>query len=219
MERRATRPRNVNAITFDITDSATTLPPRMLVDTNVWLLSQYSPFSLGNRQAAAALYTDFLGRCLDEGCELVRSPFTLPEVTHVIEKAESDAAKQRGNTMGLKQLRWEPNHRRKVIAEIVTTWQQVQGMSVWSPGLTVDGDVGDQMLADFRNRKIDGYDLLIVQEAMQGEGLPILTDDFDYLSVPMLRVYTANELAVSAARTGGKLRTSSANYGKVRQAN
>ncbi|PTR30760.1 hypothetical protein C8J98_10671 [Luteibacter sp. OK325] len=73
------------------------------------------------------------------------------------------------------------------------------------------------MLVDFRNRKIDGYDLLIVQEALQGGGLPILTDDFDYLSVPMLKVYTANERAVNAAKVGGKLRTGVTNQGNARQ--
>lgn len=198
--------RKVDATTYDIHDSATVLPPRLLVDTNVWLLWHYSPASLGHRQAHAVVYNDFLARCLDEGCQLIRSPFTLPEITHVIEKAECDAADERGERRTMKQRRWEPNHRLKVIAEVKTTWDQVVNISEWSPGITVNGAAGDQMFVDWRNFKIDGYDLLLIQEALEGEGLPILTDDFDYLSVPRLTVFTGNPSAVNAARAVGKLR-------------
>jgi hypothetical protein len=79
-------------------------------------------------------------------------------------------------------------------------------MSAWTSGLQIDGNAGTQMYADFRNLKIDGYDLLIVQEALKDGSLPILTDDFDYVSVPKLSIYTANSNAILAAKEDGKLR-------------
>jgi hypothetical protein len=60
-------------------------------------------------------------------------------------------------------------------------------MSAWTSGLQIDGNAGTQMYADFRNLKIDGYDLLIVQEALKDGSLPILTDDFDYVPCQSFR--------------------------------
>jgi hypothetical protein len=206
MDRSKSSTRKVNAIAIDVSNIQVKVPDKLLVDTNVWLLSSYSPFSLGKRQDAASIYADFLDRCIAEGCQLLRTPFTLPELTHVIEREEASAARERGNNKNVKQMRWEPNHRRKVIAEVLSAWQQVAEMSTWTSGIMVDARAADQMLIDFRNLKIDGYDLLIVQEALANGSIPILTDDFDFLSVPKLTVYTANHTAITAAENAGRLR-------------
>lgn len=198
--------RKVHAVTFDIRTMVNP-PTRLLVDTNVWLYWAYGPFSLGDQADSAAPYADFVARCLEQGCRLLRSPFTVPEIAHVIEKNEAKASSERGNTQRAKQMRWEPNLRRKVIAEVLTAWEQISAASEWSGGLTVNGKTGDEMLMDFRNLKVDGYDLLLVQEALQDGNLGILTHDFDFLSVPKLTVYTANSAGIEAAKNSQRLRS------------
>jgi predicted nucleic acid-binding protein len=197
--------RVVHAATYDIRKDVTP-PQRLLVDTNVWLYLAYGPFSLGDQAALAAPYVDFVAKCIEHGCQLLRSPLSVPEIAHVIERNEAKASSAHGNNQG-KQMRWIPNSRRKVIAEVLNTWKQITATSEWSEGLKVDGAAGDEALLNFRNLKVDGYDLFLVQEALTSGNLAVLTNDFDFLSVPTLTVYTANDAGVEAARRSNRLRS------------
>jgi hypothetical protein len=52
---------------------------------------------------------------------------------------------------------------------------------------------------------LDGYDLLIL-EAMEKAGVKqIITDDGDYVNVSGITVFTANNSAIAAATSQGKL--------------
>jgi hypothetical protein len=51
------------------------------------------------------------------------------------------------------------------------------------------------------------YDLMIL-EAMDKAGInQVITDDGDYVTVPRIKVFTANQNAIAAARSQGKLIT------------
>ena len=69
----------------------------------------------------------------------------------------------------------------------------------------IDETKTNTALLRFQTQLLDGYDLLIL-EAMDKAGVKqIITDDGDYLTVPGIRVFTANSGAISAARSQGKL--------------
>ncbi|TBR57265.1 hypothetical protein B4U84_14625 [Westiellopsis prolifica IICB1] len=60
-------------------------------------------------------------------------------------------------------------------------------------------------LTRFQTQLLDGYDLLIL-EAMDKAGVTqIITDDGDYVTVPGIKVFTANNGAIAAAKSQGKL--------------
>ena len=59
-------------------------------------------------------------------------------------------------------------------------------------------------LSRFQTQLLDGYDLLIL-EAMDKAGVKqIITDDGDYVTVPGIKVFTANSGAIVAAKSQGK---------------
>lgn len=201
-------PRQVKARAYDIRDSAIALPPRILVDTNAWLCTQYARYSLPGVRAEASLYSDFIARCLNEGCILVRSAFTLPEMSHVIEKEEVDFSNGRsGRNLSVKDSRYETTIRRKVLSEIVTAWRGVESCSAPSPGLAINQGTLAEFLSDIGQYKLDGYDLFLLQEARATQTLAVLTHDRDYLSVPDLCVFTAHAEGINAATHFGRLRT------------
>lgn len=201
-------PRQVRARAYDIRDSNITLPSRILVDTNAWLCTQYPRYSLPGVRAESPWYSDFIARCLNEGCVLVRSAFTLPELSHVIEKEEVDYSNnQSGKNINTKDSRYETAIRRKVISEIVTAWRGVESCSEPSPGLNIDQAALATFLGDLGQYKLDGYDLFLLQEARATGTLAVLTHDRDYLSVPDLRVFTAHAEGIKSATHFGRLRT------------
>jgi len=200
--------RPVLAQAFDIRDTNTTLPNDILVDTNAWLSTQYSLFSLPGSRRGSSDYADFFARCFSENCGLIRSAFSLPEIAHVIEVEELRVYNKRhGSALDVKAARYETSFRRKVVAEVLATWAAVSTYSKPSGGIHVT----DATVLDIKNRfgqyKLDGYDLFFLQEARETQVRSILTHDFDFLSVPDLRVYTGNSAAVDAARKCGRLRT------------
>jgi hypothetical protein len=198
--------RQIYARAKDIRDPNTQLPQRLLVDTNAWLCTQYSPFSLPGGRPEAKEYTDFIARCLKEGCQLIRSAFSLPEMIHVIEDSELEVHNQRyGKNLRAKQARYETGFRRKTVAEVLAAWDGVKACSEPSPGLTVTNETVLDIVGRFGQYKLDGYDLFILQEARHTQTLAILTHDFDYLSVPDLCVYTSNAQGLAQAKACGRL--------------
>ncbi|MGO4520379.1 hypothetical protein AB4076_07120 [Dyella sp. 2RAF44] len=200
--------RPVRARVYDIRDANITLPPEVLVDTNAWLCTQYSRFSLPSVRPETPDYSDFIARCLNENCVLRRSSFTLPEMSHIIEKEEVGFSNANsGRRISVKDSRYDIRLRRKVLVEIVTTWRGVESASQASPGLNITAGTPTVMLRDIGQYKLDGYDLFLLQEARATGTLAVLTHDFDYLSVPDLCVFTANAAGIDAARQAGRLRT------------
>ena len=69
----------------------------------------------------------------------------------------------------------------------------------------VDENTTNESLLRFQTQLLDGYDLLIL-EAMNKVGVKkIITDDGDYLTVPGIQVFTANNNFINTARNQGKL--------------
>ncbi|MDZ8109013.1 MAG: hypothetical protein RM338_25775 [Nostoc sp. DedQUE12a] len=66
-------------------------------------------------------------------------------------------------------------------------------------------ETSNAALTRFQTQLLDGYDLLIL-EAMDKAGVTqIITDDGDYVTVPDIKVFSANSGAIAAATSQGKL--------------
>ena len=97
-----------------------------------------------------------------------------------------------------------PTARANVVAEIQAAWIQVTSIAV-STDITINEATTNTALTRFSTQPLDGYDLLIL-EAMEKAGIiQVITDDGDYITVPGIRVFTANQNAIAAASNQNKL--------------
>lgn len=86
----------------------------------------------------------------------------------------------------------------------ISNWSQVISSAVCTDVL-VSEETSNAALNRFLTQLLDGYDLLIL-EAMDKAGVTqIITDDGDYVTVPGIKVFTANSDAIAAAKSKGKL--------------
>ena len=93
-----------------------------------------------------------------------------------------------------------------VIKEIETAWSQVTSTSA-PIDVTINEVVTNSALSRFQSQALDGYDLFML-EAMKKEGITqIITDDGDFVTVPGIIVFTANDNVIRAAKAQGKLVT------------
>ena len=92
------------------------------------------------------------------------------------------------------------------LAEVIAAWGQVKSIAV-STDVTIDETTTNASLTRFQTQLLDGYDLLIL-EAMDKAGVvQVITDDGDYVTVPGIKVFTANHNVITAARNQDKLIT------------
>ncbi|MEH1862080.1 MAG: hypothetical protein V7L21_29670 [Nostoc sp.] len=126
----------------------------------------------------------------------------MAELAHNIEQTEREIF---SSTLKSKEYRHNfPAERAKVVAEVQAAWSQVISSAVCTDVL-VSEETSNAALTRFQTQLLDGYDLLIL-EAMDKAGVTqIITDDGDYLTVPGIKVFTANSGAIAAAKSKGKL--------------
>jgi hypothetical protein len=65
----------------------------------------------------------------------------------------------------------------------------------------------NKSLVRLQTQPLDGYDLLILEAIDQAGIVNVITDDGDYVTVPGIKVFTANRNAIAAAANQGKLLT------------
>ncbi|MFN6565669.1 hypothetical protein [Dendronalium sp. ChiSLP03b] len=126
----------------------------------------------------------------------------MAELAHNIEQTEREIF---SSTLKPKEYRHNfQTKRAKVVAEVQTAWSQVISSAVCTDVL-VSEETSNAALTRFKTQLLDGYDLLIL-EAMDKAGVAqIITDDGDYVTVPGIKVFTANNGVIAAATSQGKL--------------
>jgi hypothetical protein len=136
------------------------------------------------------------------GSRLLYSGLSLAELAHQIEEEER---KFFNPTLKPKIYRHNyPSERNKVVHEVQTAWSTVTSIADCVE-ILVDENTTNKSLIRFQTQLLDGYDLLIL-EAMNKVGVKkIITDDGDYLTVPGIQVFTANNNFINTARNQGKL--------------
>ena len=175
-----------------------------LVDTNVWYWLTYTQASTSPPSYQINDYPAYLTKIISAQGLLLYCGLSLAELAHNIEKAEREIF---STTLKPKEYRHnKPPERANVVAEVIAAWGQVTSIAV-STDVTIDETTTNASLTRFQTQLLDGYDLLIL-EAMDKAGVvQVITDDGDYVTVPGIKVFTANLNVITAARNQDKLIT------------
>ena len=196
----------VQAQVVNILDDKPKQQDKFLVDTNVWLLyyprSSIPAYSATIKSHQDCKYTPYIKKALYAMSSLLYCGLSLAEIAHVIEKQEREVFSP---TLNAKEYRYNyPAERDKVVRQVQRTWNYIKRTGK-SADISVNQDATQDALNRFQTQLLDGYDLFIL-EAMKKAGIDqIITDDGDYVTVPGIRVFTANWSAIAAARSQGKL--------------
>jgi predicted nucleic acid-binding protein len=179
-----------------------------LVDTNVWFWLTYTQASTYSMPYQIKDYPAYIAKALTTKCLLSYCGLSLSELAHNIEQTERKIFDSRSSiTVKPKEYRHNyPNERANVISEIEIAWSQVTSIAA-STDITINETLTNAALNRFKTQALDGYDLMIL-EAMDQAGIDkIITDDGDYVTVPGIKVFTANQNAIASARSQRKLIT------------
>jgi predicted nucleic acid-binding protein len=180
-----------------------------MVDTNVWYWHTYTNASVSASPYQIDNYPDYLIQAILANSILTYTGLILSELSHLIEQTERNLFV---NSQNLDRTRFKPkeyrhnypSERKKVIKEIETAWSQVTSTSA-PIDVTINEVVTNSALSRFQSQALDGYDLFML-EAMKKEGITqIITDDGDFVTVPGIIVFTANDNVIRAAKAQGKL--------------
>ncbi|MEH1907682.1 hypothetical protein [Nostoc sp.] len=192
----------VQAEVVDIRSDAPKNDDIFLVDTNAWYWYTYTNASISSRYYQITEYPSYIAKAISANSWLSYCGLSLAELAHNIEQTEREIF---SSTLKSKEYRHNfPTERAKVVAEVQAAWSQVISSAVCTDVL-VSEETSNAALTRFQTQLLDGYDLLIL-EAMDKAGVTqIITDDGDYVTVPGIKVFTANNSAIAAAKTQGKL--------------
>lgn len=173
-----------------------------LVDTNVWYWLTYTKASTSANNYQITYYPSYIAKAFSAQSLLLYCGLSLSELAHNIEQTEKQIL---SSALKPKEYRHNyPAERANVVAEIQAAWSQVTSIAV-STDITVDEATTNSALTRFSTQPLDGYDLLIL-EAMDKAGIvQVITDDGDYVTVPGIRVFTANQNVLTAAANQSKL--------------
>jgi predicted nucleic acid-binding protein len=192
----------VQAEVVDIRSDAPKKEDIFLVDTNAWYWYTYTNASISSRPYQINDYPSYISKTISANSLLLYCGLSLAELAHNIEQVER---KIFSPTLTAKEYRHNfPTQRVKVVAEVQAAWSQVTSTAVCTD-IMVSEDTSNKALTRFQTQLLDGYDLLIL-EAMDKAGVEqIITDDGDFVTVPDIKVFTANAGAIAAAGSQGKL--------------
>jgi hypothetical protein len=198
---------NIQAEVVDIRSDIPKQDDLFLVDSNVWYWYSYTNASNPGLAYPAlkyqiTYYPSYLGQAFASESLLLYCGLSLAELAHRIENIEKQLF---SSALDLKTYRHNyPTERTKVVSEVNAAWSQVKSIAACTE-IKIDENTTNASLNRFQTQLLDGYDLLIL-EAMDKAGVTqIITDDGDYLTVPGIKVFTANRGAIAAAKKHGKL--------------
>jgi predicted nucleic acid-binding protein len=192
----------VQAEVVDIRSDAPKNDDIFLVDTNAWYWYTYTNASISSRSYQITEYPSYIAKAISANSLLLYCGLSLAELAHNIEQTEREIF---SSTLKSKEYRHNfPVERAKVVGEVQAAWSQVISSSVCTDVL-VSEETSNAALTRFKTQLLDGYDLLIL-EAMDKAGVTqIITDDGDFVTVPGIKVFTANSGAIAVAKSKGKL--------------
>ncbi|TVP58175.1 MAG: hypothetical protein EA343_21835 [Nodularia sp. (in: Bacteria)] len=192
----------VEAEVFNIQSDTPKADDIFLVDSNVWYWYSYTNASKSALPYQISHYPTYVNQANIAGSLLLYSGLSLAELAHQIEENER---KVFNPILRAKIYRHNyPEQRNKVVYEVQTAWSTVTSIADCAE-ILVDENTTNKSLIRFQTQLLDGYDLLML-EAMNKVGVKkIITDDGDYLTVPGIQVFTANNNFINTAKNQGKL--------------
>ncbi len=192
----------VQAEVVDIRSDSPNNDDIFLVDTNVWYWYTYTNASISSRSYQITEYPSYVAKAISVDSLLLYCGLSFAELAHNIEQTVRQIF---SSTIKPKEYRHNnPVERAKVVAEVETAWRQVTSIAACTEILINEAKT-NVALTRFQTQLLDGYDLLILEAMDKANVKQIITDDGDYVTVPGIRVFTANVGAISAARSQGKL--------------
>jgi predicted nucleic acid-binding protein len=194
---------------IDVTKDAPNTEDIFFVDTNIWYWTSYpnaGSSSLSERSRPKPYqindYPNYLEKTVVAESTLYCSGLSLSELAHRIERTECEI---KGVKFSSKSFRRNyPVERAKVVAEISSVWSQITNVAS-TLDLNIDHSVTNAALTRLSTQLIDGYDLFILETMQKHSVNKVITDDGDYVTVPGIQVFTANQNVIAAAATQGKL--------------
>jgi predicted nucleic acid-binding protein len=198
----------INADVIDLRNDIPRQDDLFLVDSNVWYWTTYSRADLAFTCPKAYQINDYplyISKALSAKSKLLRCGLSLAELAHLIEKTEREIYTRAHGAITSKEYRHNyPAERANVVAEVQAVWSQVKTMAQ-TIEVQIDEILADAALSRLSTQQLDGYDLFIL-EAIAGAGIvKVITDDGDYVTVPGLQVFTANQNVIAAAQNQSKL--------------
>ena len=197
---------HVRAEVIDLRSDTPQNDDMFLVDTNVWFWLTYTQASTYAVPYQVRDYPAYIAKALTTKCLLSYCGLSLSELAHNIEQTEKKIFNSHSSvTLKPKEYRHNyPTERANIVSEIEIAWSQVTSIAA-STDIFVNEASTNAALDRFKTQILDGYDLMIL-EAIDRAGInQVITDDGDYVTVPGIKVFTANRNAIAAARTQGKL--------------
>lgn len=201
----------VKAEVVDIRSDSPRRDDIFLVDTNVWYWLTYSSASTSPSSGKISRtsyqikhYPKYLKKAITTQSLLAYMGLSLAELAHLIEKTEREIFIKSSGVIPAKEYRHNyPTERSKVISEVQAAWSQVKAIAT-PITLTLDQVTTDAALNRFSLELLDGYDLFFL-ETMQKEGISqVITDDGDFVTVPGIKVFTANHNVINQAKNQGR---------------
>lgn len=196
----------VQADVIDITVDSPQQGDIFFVDTNVWYWLTYPPASLSARPYQINSYPSYVAATITADATLCCSGLSLAELAHRIEREELQLSLYDSNR-GKEYRHNYPLERAKLVSEVQAAWSQIKSIYALQINVTLDEATVDAALTRFSTQCLDGYDLFILESMTKESVTKIITDDGDYVTVPEIQVFTANQGAIIAARNQGKLIT------------
>lgn len=181
----------------------------ILVDTNVWLWLCFERSTndlTSQRKSEIDKYLSFIKQCMTTGIKLRYSPTTLVELSSVVEKLEFEIYKSSLNkSIGQKTFRHEyPGERTRIRTLVSSVISQVQQLGIDIP-FNFDNEFSNEIVIDYRNSCLDGYDSALVNIMRTGRVDMVLTDDSDFSTVRGVKLLTANAHVIQDAARVKKL--------------
>ncbi len=201
----------VKAEVVDIRSDSPRPDDIFLVDTNIWYWLTYSSASTSPSSGKISRtsyqikhYPKYLQKAISTQSLLAYMGLSLAELAHLIEKTEREIFIKSYGAIPAKEYRHNyPTERSKVISEVQAAWSQVKAIAT-PITLTLDQVTTDAALNRFSLELLDGYDLFFL-ETMQKEGISqVITDDGDFVTVPGIKVFTANHNVINQAKNQGR---------------
>lgn len=183
-----------------------------LVDTNVWYWLTYTRASQADRPPMSYQindYPSYIAKALAAKSHLHSCGLSLAELAHRIEITELEVYARTTGFDKNKKKEFRHNHnsqRSNVITETKAAWSQVKTMAK-TIGVQIDEPATDAALLRMATQPLDGYDVFILEAISNAGVVKVITDDGDYVTVPGIQVFTANQNVITAAQNQGKLIT------------
>lgn len=203
----------VKANVIDIIQDIPKENDHFLIDTNVWYWWVYAKSTQCVHiplHYQSIEYPNYINKALASHSEIHYSPFSLAELSHLIEKSEYEIFARSNPTQFPYPNKFDKNFRHSYPQvykpEIIAACNQVLNLS--SPlYIDINNIQINYFLSQISNTFLDGYDVYILNSMLTNNINNIITDDGDFTTVPDINVFTANANVINLAKSNGKLVT------------